>query len=100
MTGLTARTARPVVPNEAEQAIILDMARQKAAGVSLTRIAQDLNRCGIPTKRRGERLNIGNIKGQCKIKPAFGIWSAGIVLKCLTNKTVQAFLATHETIRQ
>ena len=88
---------RELVPNEAEQAIILDMARQKIAGISLTRIAQDLNRRGIATKRRGERLNIGNVKGQCQVKPAFGIWSAGIVLKCLTNKTVQAFLATHET---
>jgi len=52
------------------------------------------NRRGIPTKRRGERLNIGNVKGECKVKAAFGIWSPGIVLKCLTSKTVQAWLAT------
>jgi len=68
-----------------------------AGFIALTRIAQDLNSRGMPTKRRGERVNIGNVKGQCKVKPAFGTWSAGIVLKCLTNKTVQAFLATHET---
>jgi DNA invertase Pin-like site-specific DNA recombinase len=99
-TGTHNKAGKPIrelVPNEAEQATILDMARQKIAGISLTRIAQDLNRRGIATKRRGERLNIGNVKGQCQVKPAFGIWSAGIVLKCLTNKTVQAFLATHET---
>ena len=87
---------RELVPNEAEQAIILEMARKKIAGVSLCQIAKDLNRRGIPTKRRGEKLNIGNVKGQCQIKAAFGIWTAGIVLKCLTNKTVQAFLASHE----
>ena len=57
------------------------MARKKIAGVSLTQIAKDLNRRGIPTKRRGERLNIGNVKGQCQVKAAFGIWTAGIVLK-------------------
>jgi hypothetical protein len=28
------------------------------------------NRRGIPTKRRGERLNIGNVKGECRVKPA------------------------------
>ena len=28
--------------------------------------------------------------------PAIGIWSAGIVLKRLANKTVQVFLENHE----
>jgi len=96
-TGRRNKAGKPIrelVPNEAEQAIILEMARKKIAGVSLCQIAKDLNRRGIPTKRRGERLNIGNVKGECKVKAAFGIWSPGIVLKCLTSKTVQAWLAT------
>jgi putative DNA-invertase from lambdoid prophage Rac len=98
-TGARNKAGKPIrelVTNEAEQAIILDMARKKIAGVSLCQIAKDLNRRGIPTKRRGEKLNIGHVKGQCQIKAAFGIWTAGIVLKVLTNKSVQAFLASHE----
>ena len=98
-TGRRNKAGKPIrelIPNEAEQAIILDMARKKIAGVSLCQIAKDLNRRGIPTKRRGEKLNIGHVKGQCQIKAAFGIWTAGIVLKVLTNKSVQAFLASHE----
>ena len=99
-TGATNKTGKPIrelVPNLEEQTIILEMARKKAAGVSLTQIARDLNRRNIPTKRRGERLNIGHVKGQCRVKAALGLWTPGIVLKCLTNKTVQAFLANHET---
>ncbi len=98
-TGARNKAGKPIrelVPNEAEQAIILEMARKKIAGVSLCQIAKDLNRRGIPTKRRGEKLNIGHVKGQCQIKAAFGIWTAGIVLKVLTNKSVHAFLASHE----
>ncbi len=98
-TGRRNKNGKPIreqIPNEAEQAIILEMARKKIAGVSLCQIAKDLNRRGIPTKRRGERLNIGNVKGECKVKAAFGIWSPGIVLKCLTSKTVQAFLSSVE----
>ncbi len=96
-TGARNKAGKPIrelVPNEAEQAIILEMARKKIAGVSLCQIAKDLNRRGIPTKRRGEKLNIGHVKGQCQIKAAFGIWTAGIVLKVLTNKSVQAFLSS------
>jgi DNA invertase Pin-like site-specific DNA recombinase len=99
-TGALNKAGKPIrelVPNEAEQAIILEMARKFASGVSLTQIAKDLNRRGIPTKRRGEKLNIGRVKGQCRIKSALGLWTPGIVKKVLTNKTVQAFLATHET---
>ena len=99
-TGARNKAGKPIrelVPNLDEQAIILEMARKKAAGVSLTQIARDLNRRNIPTKRRGERLNIGHVKGQCRVQPALGLWTPGIVLKCLTNKTVQAFLASHET---
>ena len=98
-TGRRNKAGKPIrelVPNETEQAIILEMARKKIAGVSLCQIAKDLNRRGIPTKRRGEKLNIGNVKGECKVKTAFGIWSPGIVLKCLMSKTVQAWLATIE----
>ena len=72
------------------------MAQKKATGVSLTQIAKDLNRRGVPTKRRGERLNIGHVKGQCRVKTALGLWTPGIVLKCLSNKTVQAFLASQQ----
>ena len=56
-TGRRNKAGKPIrelVPNEAEQAIILEMARKKIAGVSLCQIAKDLNRRGIPTKRRGE----------------------------------------------
>ena len=98
-TGRRNKAGKPIrelVPNEVEQAIILEMARQKIAGISLTQIAKGLNRRGIPTKRRGERLNIGNVKGECVIKPCLGLWTAGIVQTCLTSKTVQAFLSTHE----
>ena len=98
-TGAHNRTGKPIrelVPNEAEQKIILEMAQKKATGVSLTQIAKDLNRRGVPTKRRGERLNIGHVKGQCRVKAALGLWTPGIVLKCLTNKTVQAFLTSHQ----
>jgi len=98
-TGAVNKAGKPIrelVPNEAEQAIILEMARKFASGVSLTQIAKDLNRRGIPTKRRGEKLNIGRVKGQCRVKSALGLWTAGIVKKVLTNKTVQAFLSQHE----
>jgi DNA invertase Pin-like site-specific DNA recombinase len=98
-TGAFTKAGKPIrelVPNEAEQAIILEMARKLATGISYTQMAKDLNRRGIPTKRRGEKLNIGRIKGQCRIKAAVGLWTPGIVKNCLTNKTVQAFLAQHE----
>jgi putative DNA-invertase from lambdoid prophage Rac len=98
-TGALNKAGKPIrelVANPTEQAIILEMARQFTAGVSLTQIARDLNRRGIPTKRRGERLNIGHAKGQCRIKPVLGLWTFGIVKKVLTNKTTQAFLAQHE----
>jgi DNA invertase Pin-like site-specific DNA recombinase len=99
-TGAFNHAGKPIrelIPNESEQAIILEMARKFASGLSFSAIAKDLNRRGIPTKRRGEKLNIGHVKGQCRIKSALGLWSHGIVKKCLTNKTVQAFLATRET---
>jgi len=97
-TGRRNKAGKPIrelVPNEAEQAIILEMARKKIAGVSLCQIAKDLNRRGIPTKRRGERINIGGTQARVN-HPVLGLWSAGIVQNCLTNKTVQAFLSTQE----
>ena len=89
-TGAHNKAGKPIrelVPNSREQEVILEMARAARTGVSLTQIAKDLNRRGIPTKRRGERL---------RGKACLGLWTAGIVQNCLTNKTVQAFLSTHE----
>ena len=98
-TGRRNKAGKPIrelVPNSREQEVILEMARAARTGISLTQIAKDLNRRGIPTKRRGERLNIGNVKGECRVKPCLGLWTAGIVQTCLTSKTVQAFLSSVE----
>jgi hypothetical protein len=45
------------------------MAPQKGAGISLTRMAKDLNRHGVSAEQRGELLNVGNVKDRCKITP-------------------------------
>jgi len=98
-TGAVNKSGKPIrelIPNAAEQAVILEIARRKAAGVSLEAIARDLNRRGVPTKRRGETLNIGHVAGQCREKKAQGFWTSGTVRKLLTNKSTQALLAQHE----
>jgi len=98
-TGATGKTGKPVrelVPNPEEQKWILWMARARAAGTSLTQIANQLNRQGVPTKRRGEKLNLREGDRGSRVRTSSGLWNFGIVQKILNNKTVQAFLADYE----
>ena len=98
-TGAVNKAGKPIrelVANPEEQKWILHMARARARGASWTSIATDLNRQGVPTKRRGEKLNLRQIGGGLAIKRALGLWNPGTITGVLTNKTVQAWLATHE----
>ena len=100
-TGAVNKAGKPIrelVPNPDEQKWILHMARARAAGASWTSIAADLNRRGVPTKRRGEKLNLRQSGGGCAVHKAIGLWNPGTVTGVLTNKTVQAFLANHEAM--
>ena len=95
-TGGTAKSGKPLrelVPNLDEQQWILHMARRLSAGASLRAVAQDLNRRGIATKRRGEKLILGTVRGACTERRALGLWTAGSVKKVLTNKATTALLA-------
>ena len=98
-TGAVNKAGKPIrelVANPEEQKWILHMARPRARGTSWTGIATDLNRQGVPSKRRGEKLNLRQIGGGLAIKRALGLWNPGTITGVLTNKTVQAWLATHE----
>ncbi len=98
-TGAVNKAGKPIrelVPNPHEQTWILHMARARAAGASWSSIAADLNRRGVPTKRRGEKLNLRQAGGGCAVHQAIGLWNPGTITGVLTNKTVQAWLATHE----
>lgn len=98
-TGQSNKAGKPIlelVPNLEEQKWILWMARARAGKRSWTSIASELNRRGVPTKRRGEKLNKRQVGGGCAIGRAIGLWNPGTVTGVLTNKTTQAFLAAHE----
>ena len=98
-TGATGKSGKPVrelIPNPDEQKWILHMARAKAAGTSLARIAADLNQRGVPTKRGGQRLNLRQGDRGARVRSASGLWNFGIVNGILTNKSTQALLAAHE----
>ena len=88
---------RRLVANADEQKWILHIARRRAAGASLNSIAKDLNRAGVATKRRGERLNMRSSKSSPLVtKRTSGLWQAGQVKKIFQNKKVQAFLSQFE----
>jgi DNA invertase Pin-like site-specific DNA recombinase len=98
-TGAVGKNGKPIrelVPNEAEQQVILDMARMRAGGASWSGIATLLNQNHVPTKRQGESLNMRQIGGGNGVSRASGLWEAGNVQGVLTNKTTTAFLSTHE----
>lgn len=90
----TGKPLRRLVFNPAEQTVIREMATRLAAGASLNSIATALNRRGVPTKRRGETLNLGRVQGACTLKRAVGRWTAGTVKKVLSNKATQAWMAS------
>ena len=89
---------RRLVANVEEQKWILHIARRRAAGASLNSIAKDLNRSGVATKRRGERLNMRSSKSSPLVtKRTSGLCQAGQVKKIFANKKVQAFLSQFES---
>jgi DNA invertase Pin-like site-specific DNA recombinase len=53
-----------VTPEPAEAAIVVEVVARVAAGETLTRVAEDLNRRGVPTAR-GARWNLPNIRRMC-----------------------------------
>lgn len=90
-----------MVDQPEEQRWILHMHRLRAAGWGYHRIAAELNRLGVPTKRgKGEIMKVrvaGQANGRAKVAERFttGRWQAGNVARVLQNQTVRAWLATN-----
>lgn len=96
---------RRLEPNPDEQKWILHMATLHAAGWSYNKIAADLNRRGVPTKRRGEILNLRVSPATRHSSPGTrrftaGSWQFGQVAKILTSKTVLQWLAEQASQQQ
>ena len=84
---------RRLVDNVEEQKWILRMAQwRNEDGWSYARIAAELNRNNVPTKRAGENLNLRGGAPDTK-RPACGRWQAGNVAKLLASQTVRQWLA-------
>jgi len=83
-------------PNPEEQKWIVFMAAQYDAGFGYHTIAKQLNAAGVPTKRRGEILNLlhgGHTKASVEKRFTSGRWQAGNVARVLQSKTAQSWLA-------
>ena len=86
-------------PNPEEQKWIVFMAAQYQSGFGYHTIAKQLNAAGVPTKRRGEILNLlhgGHSKATVEKRFASGRWQSGNVARVLNNKTARAWLATRQ----
>lgn len=98
LTGETSAkgvATRRLLDNAAEQQTILLLHQLRQGGWGYQRIATELNRRGIPTKRgRGDLINVHNPRTQAA-EPRFttGQWQAGNVSHVLNSKSTQAFLA-------
>lgn len=89
--------------NPEEQKWILFMVQMRAEGWGYHTIAKRLNEMGVPTKRRGEVLNLlngGTGKPSVEKKFTSGKWQAGNVQKVLNSKTTQAWLQSREEQQQ
>jgi len=95
---------RRLVDNPEEQKWILHMARLRSAGWGYHRIANELNRLGVPTKRgAGEIMKLRTAPSTLNPQPSTlrfttGKWQCGNVQGVLTNATVQAWLKA-ETLK-
>lgn len=89
----SGKPLRELVDNPTEQARLIWIARQRVAGWSWRHIAQQMNADGVPTKRQGERLNIGHAKTAAVLKTVAGQWTSAQVSKVLKSKSAQALLA-------
>ena len=88
-----------LVDNPEEQKWILWMDQQRSFGTGYHTIAKKLNELGVPTKRKGQMMNLlsgGVDKGHVAAKFTSGQWQAGNVKKVLTNKTTVAWLQNRE----
>jgi putative DNA-invertase from lambdoid prophage Rac len=98
-SGQLTRSGKPLrllEDNFEEQKWILHMKHCRDTGMSYEAIATDLNRCGVHTKRHGERMKLRHGDRGAKEKLTVGLWQAGNVAKVLSNKTVAAWLARQE----
>jgi DNA invertase Pin-like site-specific DNA recombinase len=87
-----------LVPNPAEQAVILRMERQEAAGCSDYEIATQLNTDGIPTKiPAGTRICVRRPNPRAGFPGKWGLssgkWQASQVRKILDSRHTARFLA-------
>jgi DNA invertase Pin-like site-specific DNA recombinase len=82
---------RRLEPNPEEQKWILHMAALKTQGWSYNKIAADLNRRGVPTKRAGELLRLKSAAAS-SLRAASGQWQFGQVARILTSRTVLDWL--------
>ena len=81
-------------PNPEEQKWIAFMAAQYQSGFGYHTIAKQLNAAGVPTKRRGEILNLlhgGHSKAAVEERFTTGRWQSGNVARVLKSKTARAW---------
>ena len=88
---------RKLVDNLAEQKWILRMWQWRHDhGWSYSRIAAELNRNGVATKRAGQTLKLrgGDMDAEGKriSRPALGLWQEGNVAKLLASRTVRDWI--------
>jgi len=88
---------RRLVDNLEEQKWILRMAQwRNEQGWSYARVAVELNRNNVPTKRAGEVLKLRGPDETTSFRATQGRWQAGNVAKVLANQSVKTWLQNHE----
>ena len=96
---IKGRVILRLVANLEEQRWILWMVEQRSYGIGYHTIAKKLNELGVPTKRKGEMMNLLNGDAVEK-KFTSGKWQAGNVQKVLNSKTTLAWLESRQVEQQ